>query len=439
MKKTKEKIEVRSVIYPRVRGVALLRLALCASRSAGYIDSLPAALNREKRASRAFLSTLSRLCFGLSLIVYSLSLGHCANAKAKVFGDVDDGPKAPNPACSSPEESTGFNKGDGSSGSPFLICTYKQLAMMDDTVAALTAHYQLGDNFGATGNWTPIGESSTSSFGGRLDGGGYLIRNLTVNITVSPGTAYGGFFGYLGKSAEISNIALRDVSVTVIRTSGSGGVSVGMLAGENFGGIISNSYADGAVSAATTSSIDSASFYVSGLVGYNHADGRINNSYATGSVSTSVDGSNLILRSGGLVGWNNGTINSSYAAGSVSASVNGIGIGIGMITGLHSGGLVGELNISGTVSDSYWDTDSALHSDGCDDDMDCDGTTNIDDTMIDTNATGLRTMEMQDGSSASGLKPAFKLGGGYPKLYQCDEVDMTGVCNSFSTELLPGQ
>ena len=166
------------------------------------------------------------------------------------------------------------------SDTPFLICTYEQLALMG-TAAGLGAHYQLGNNFNAAGkgNWTPIGESLASAFTGSLDGDGYLISHLTVNISRTSTIAYVGLFGYIN-GAVISNIALRDVSINVSR----GGIDVG------------------------------------GLVGRSH--GTIRNSYATGAVTvSSVAGtpgrgdSNV----GGLVGWsahsagNNGTISNSYA------------------------------------------------------------------------------------------------------------------------------
>ena len=61
----------------------------------------------EKRDSRVFIP-FYRLCFVLSLLVYSLSLGHCANVKGKVFGgDDDDG----NKPCSFSEKASAFSEG----------------------------------------------------------------------------------------------------------------------------------------------------------------------------------------------------------------------------------------------------------------------------------------------------------------------------------------
>ena len=108
-------------------------------------------------------------------------------------------------------QGTGFNGGDGSESSPYLICTYTQLDKMRDD---LTAHYELlqdidareswgvGDD-GCTAydgstvptttpciGWVPVGtleadkcdgETDDVCFQGHLDGGGYVISNLYIN------------------------------------------------------------------------------------------------------------------------------------------------------------------------------------------------------------------------------------------------------------------
>ena len=86
-----------------------------------------------------------------------------------------------------------------------------------------------------------------------------------------------------------------------------GGVSVGGLVGNNYGGRISNAYATGSVSGTSR---------VGGLVGYNLGE-SISNAYATGSVSGT---DNTV---GGLVGYHEGgSISNTYATGSVSGTSN---------------------------------------------------------------------------------------------------------------------
>ena len=261
---------------------------------------------------------------------------------------------------------SGFNGGDGSESSPYLICTYAQLNKMREN---LMAHYELGQNIdaspswsaGANGctaydgstvpetnpctGWVPVGiyennkcddETDDVCFQGHLDGGDHIISNLYMNISGS-GYIYGGLFGSTGSQAEISNMGLTNASVTVTSLFRSYG---GGLVGFNKGGTISNSYATGEVTSSSgevTSSYDS---YGGGLVGYND-QGTVSNSYATGEVTSS---SSYDSYGGGLVGFNDqGTVSNSYATGEVTSSSS---------YDSYGGGLVG-FNYRGTVSNSY--------------------------------------------------------------------------------------
>ena len=263
---------------------------------------------------------------------------------------------------------SGFNGGDGSERSPYLICTYAQLDKMRDN---LTAHYELGQDINANPSWSagtngctaydgstvstttpctgwvPVGINESNKcdggtndvcFQGHLDGGDNIISNLYMNISVSGSdTRYGGLFGYTGSQAEISNIVLTDVSVTVTSSSHSYG---GGLVGYNNRGTISNSYATGAVEAFTSSTY-AVSSYSGGLVGYNN-HGTISNSYATGAVESSSP--TYRTYGGGLVGYNNhGTISNSYATGAVEVSSTAFRT--------YGGGLAGYNK--GTISNSY--------------------------------------------------------------------------------------
>ena len=262
---------------------------------------------------------------------------------------------------------SGFNGGDGSESSPYLICTYAQLNKMRDN---LMAHYELGQDINANPSWSagdngctaydgstvpettpctgwvPVGTVETDKcdggtddvcFQGHLDGGDHIISNLYLNISGS-GDIYGGLFGYTGSQAEISNMGLTDASVTVTSSIIHSNSYSGGLVGHN-NGTISNSYATGEV----TSSVYSYS-YSGGLVGYNKQRGAISNSYATGAVTSSVS---VYSYSGGLVGYNYvGTISNSYATGEVTSSSSTSN------SNSYSGGLVGY-NYEGTISNSY--------------------------------------------------------------------------------------
>jgi filamentous hemagglutinin family protein len=114
--------------------------------------------------------------------------------------------------------------------------------------------------------------------------------------------------------------------------------SVGGLVGDN-DGTITDSYSEGAVSGGQ---------YVGGFVGSNFG-GTVANVYATGSV-TGGDNSQYV---GGLVGWNSlATITNAYSSGAVASSTGSVG------------GLVGGNDSTGTIAQSYWDTQTTGLSSG---------------------------------------------------------------------------
>jgi len=248
--------------------------------------------------------------------------------------------------------------------------------------------------------WQPIGtffyatvqQSFGEKFEGTFDGQGYEIRDLYIN---RPGESSIGLFGFVVEGGIIKNVSV--INATVVSSDGVDGLAglnegtvrnligylppgadVGGLVGSN-GGTVSNCHAMGNV----TGDSD-----VGGLVGHNA--GTVSNSYSAGNVS----GDEYV---GGLVGWNYGTVSDSYSTGSVTgnSSVGGLAgsnIELGTVSNSYStgsvsgnenvGGLVGE-NEDGTVSNSFWDTETSgqATSDG---------------------GTGKNTTEMQDIATFSG-------------------------------------
>ena len=273
------------------------------------------------------------------------------------------------PLCSRSVQSTGFNGGDGSESSPYIICTYTQLDKMRDD---LTAHYELAQDIDARESWsvgddgctaydgstvpttTPCtgwvsvgtvetgkcdGDTDDACFQGHFDGGGYVISNLYLNIS-SSSNIYGGLFGAIGGQAYIFHIGFIDVSLTM--TTSSGDLYAGSLVGySSNGGTIINSYITGAsLTTNNTSSDTSDRLSTGGLVGYSL--GTIINSYATAVSSTT----NATTHSscGGLVGGGNSVaIYNSYAVGTVSGSST---------KSINVGGLVGD-NTGGWIYNSY--------------------------------------------------------------------------------------
>ena len=323
------------------------------------------------------LSIFFRSFLSVSLLATLLCLPQCKNDNKSPnsnSGESPNPPKVPSPVCSLPAEDSGFNKGDGTADSPYLICTYQQLNLIS---ADLTASYKLANNVDASescggdcdspsgSGWTPIGDNSTDSaasrFTGSLDGEGYVISKLYLNLS-GAGNLYGGLFGYLSSRAKISRVGLREFNFT-LSTSATGVVHalyIGGLAGRSAGGI-TKSYAIGQ-SRASLSGSNSALCYNGGLLGYNEG-GRIANSYARVELLSELDITvstiffiQVTNNSGGLVGRNeSGDIYNSYAQGNSSSSLSATNTYTGgsLSSSVNNGGLVGTNADGGDIRNSY--------------------------------------------------------------------------------------
>ncbi|MBV5329459.1 MAG: filamentous hemagglutinin N-terminal domain-containing protein [Chlorobium sp.] len=185
----------------------------------------------------------------------------------------------------------------------------------------------------------------------------YATGNVSGTSVVSD-SSIGGLVGR-NSTSTVSNAYATGTVTGMGGTGGDGYTWVGGLVGSNgASSTISTSYATGSVTSSNNSFVGglvgyntatiSSSFatgnvlgyYVGGLVGGNASPGSISDTYATGSATGNDSGSSA---TGGLVGYNNNgsTISGSYATGLVSV-------------GASQGGLAGDS--TGTVTDSYWDT-----------------------------------------------------------------------------------
>ena len=177
----------------------------------------------------------------------------------------------------------------------------------------------LTSNIALTGEWTPIGSSSTP-YTGTFDGGGHAISGLQVS-----GGDYVGLFGY------VNGGTVQNVNLTNVRVSGSDWV--GSVAGYNYNGTIQGCMVSGNVSGYD---------WVGGVVGRNA--GTVKGCCFAGS-SSSVTAHTSIAWVGGVVGCNYGTVEGCCFAGdSVTASG----------TGAAAGGVVGYNSSSGIITDCYW-------------------------------------------------------------------------------------
>jgi len=182
-----------------------------------------------------------------------------------------------------------------------------------------------------TGNFTPIGFSSKTPFGGEFHGNGFSITGLNINITQSTGNnIYAGLF--YQNEGTISRVSLIGVDITVNKSlsgAGTDELHVGGLAGQN-SGFIFNSYVTGSITGSMSRTVPTGS---------------------GGGNQTSI----LYASVGGLVGTNTGDIGVSHSNASITsyASVTATTNNRTTITHSHAGGLVGKNTSTGSVSKSY--------------------------------------------------------------------------------------
>ncbi len=214
------------------------------------------------------------------------------------------------------------------------------------------------------GTWTPIGTTLSNAFKGKFDGQGYKITGLTVSsvftsATISPVPPYAvGLFGVCD-GAQIKNVFLEDISVTVDNSSGylyettkidGGNVYAGSIAGyARNSAIIYNCHSSGSIQASGSGEA-SASTHAGGIVGYAE-NAAISYCYNQCTVDTSYQSllSGYPSYAGGLVGYcsGDGAIDRSYNSGAVTATV-------GNYTDAFCGGLIGDCSTSAvTITDCF--------------------------------------------------------------------------------------
>ena len=180
---------------------------------------------------------------------------------------------------------------------------------------------------------------------------GCCVQGGNVRGVRSVGGVVGSNGYWHGRSGSSGTISNSYASVSV-----NGKNYVGGLVGENRVGTVNQCYSTGAVIA--TGEYGS----VGGLVGNN--DGAVTNCYSTGAVSGREE-------VGGLVGGNASTVTNCYSTSTVSGENNVGGLvgtnggslaycySTGAVSGMSSvGGLVG-IYWGGTVTASFWDTQTS--------------------------------------------------------------------------------
>ncbi len=229
----------------------------------------------------------------------------------------------------------------GMDGSTYIITTAGQL---DSMRYFLNKDFRLGNDIDLSdfmanhtdpdiqlNGWKPIGSYDNlylKAFTGKIDGNGYVIKNLRIN---RPSEDYVGLFGYMIEQAAITNLCVY------IATDGvTGGRYVGGLVG----------YVDNPHGATITPALTQCRVmgnvtgqqYVGGIVGYMYAADNASNNINQSRYEGTVNGTDNVGGIAGLLKF--GGIKDSYAMASVRGQKN-------------VGGLVGKLIHEARLRNSY--------------------------------------------------------------------------------------
>ena len=229
--------------------------------------------------------------------------------------------------------------------------------------ASATSGWNSGSGFKPLGNLL----YGSGGFNGSLDGAGFSIENLHININTSDGTGVSaGLFDRLNAGSFVHNLTMVDVSIN--HSTNSSGSNVGSIAGDNLGtidnvynmkmklGSISSKdqnasiggivgYNNGKITDAhntgTVQDDNAEDAWIGGIAGHNGTDGVVNYADNAGAVSGSEDSD----ATGGIVGNNKGTINNSVNSGAVSSA----GCYLGGIAGSNAGKILGSYNTGSII------------------------------------------------------------------------------------------
>jgi hypothetical protein len=289
---------------------------------------------------------------------------------------------------------TPFGGGEGNAESPHLICPPEHLDNVGKTDTYLDDAFRVvGDiDMSQVEGFNIIGGNSEGyydgpEFAGTFDGGGHVIRNLTIDATDQEGDKL-ELFGTVGEQGRLEDVILEEVTVKghwqiggvvginrgeVVGVSVTGEVEgetrVGGAVGANAGGgIVRESRAECRIGGRSPTK-------AGGLVGHISTQSKVVDSSASVEMPEELDSS-----VGGLIGVaRETTLVDVYAAGAVDSQ-----------GGSKTGGLIGSHELTGDdVQRAYWDvqTSGISTSSGLD---------------TDDHATGLNTGEFADSANFEG-------------------------------------
>jgi hypothetical protein len=191
--------------------------------------------------------------------------------------------------------SLGLGGGSGTEDDPYVITSASALTDLCTTSILWGAHFILAADLDmeTQREFSPIGVCKGSSFSGKFDGNGHVIRNLNLDFDEFipskpvPGEVAAwnlGVFGYV--TGEVCNLRLENIQYV----AGMNSKHVGLLAGTSEG-VIRNCSATGSIRVGESSS------RIGKLVGF--SSGKISDCEATATVEAGEGSTDI----GGLAGF----------------------------------------------------------------------------------------------------------------------------------------
>jgi len=219
--------------------------------------------------------------------------------------------------------------GIGEPNDPYRIATAEQMNAIGAEPNDWDRHFQLTADLDLSAydgtSFRMVGRSYQTPFNGTFDGGGHVIRNLT--IAYDAGDAV-GLFGALGPAGRIRNLELRNARVRA-------DTYVGALVGYNAGGVIQDCNVAGDVQGIGCTG---------GIAGISIDNGLICDCRADVNVAGQW------YETGGIAGANrHSRIVRCSVAGTVTGSDN-----TGGVAGRQEGGTVSDCSSTATVTGARW-------------------------------------------------------------------------------------
>jgi filamentous hemagglutinin family protein len=226
----------------------------------------------------------------------------------------------------------------------------------------LIGNFALGTDIVLSGNFTPIG-TTTTPYTGQFDGLNNIISHLNINNT-TPNISL-GLFGAISATAIIQNVTLNNATISEATDNSGTSIYIGSLVGLNNGGTIINSSVMNPIITASGTN-----YGISGSRGYYDIGGLIGASFGgTISQSASTDGSitnyvNTNANAANLTAFNEvgGFLGGEHSSATLSnddstTAVTSLGnvtvTGAGATGELLVGGFLGRLDQTSTAAEIY--------------------------------------------------------------------------------------